>query len=171
MSSPFTVLSLLHDKLLTDTSGAQCYDTIWHAILTCARKLTSVSLIYRTQPTTEKWKKDKVKTDKLRSIGKQSAESVESVPKESFGSSMACSRKLKKYWRVWRECRRINGKLCHILTPSPSYTPRIQNTSSRKTAAAAVGWNCRLHSVVCRAMRYACLSAEEKSLLIICVAR
>jgi len=44
---------------------------------------------------TEKWEKDKVKTDKLRSIGKQSAESVESVPKESFGSSMACSRKLK----------------------------------------------------------------------------
>ena len=73
------------------------YRTIRDVVLTCALELTSVSLIYRTQPTTEKWKKDKVKTDKLRSIGKESAESVESVPKESFGSSMACSRKLKKY--------------------------------------------------------------------------
>ena len=30
------------------------YDTIRDAILTCARKLTQVSIIYRTEPTTEK---------------------------------------------------------------------------------------------------------------------
>ena len=38
----------------------------------CAQKLTLVGLIYRTEPKTEKWKKEKkekVKTDMLRSIG------------------------------------------------------------------------------------------------------
>jgi len=42
-------------------------------------------LIYRTEPTTEKWKTEKLKskkTDMLRSISKQSAESVESVLKK-----------------------------------------------------------------------------------------
>jgi len=33
-----------------------CYDTIRDATLTCARKLTWVSLIYRTEPTTKKCK-------------------------------------------------------------------------------------------------------------------
>jgi len=45
------------------------------AILTCAQKLTWVGLIYRTEPTTEKWKTEKTKkkeTDMLRSIGRQS---------------------------------------------------------------------------------------------------
>ena len=42
------------------------YDTIRDAILTCARKPTRVSLIYRTEPTTKKWKTEKVKTDMLR---------------------------------------------------------------------------------------------------------
>jgi len=44
------------------------------------KKLTQVGLIYRTEPTTEKWENSKTnnsKTDMLRSIGKQSAESVE----------------------------------------------------------------------------------------------
>ena len=49
------------------------------AILTCNQKLTRVSLIYRTEPTTKKWKKTK-----LRSIGKQSGESVESVLKKEM---------------------------------------------------------------------------------------
>ena len=31
-------------------------DTIRDAVLTCAQKLTLVSLIYRTEPTTKKWK-------------------------------------------------------------------------------------------------------------------
>jgi len=35
-------------------------DTIRDAILTCAQKLTRVSLIYRTEPTTKKWKTEKV---------------------------------------------------------------------------------------------------------------
>jgi len=40
--------------------------------------------MYRTEPTIKKWEKknEKVKTDKLRSIGKQSGESVESVRKK-----------------------------------------------------------------------------------------
>ena len=46
------------------------YDTIRDAILTCARKLTQINLIYRTEPTTKNWeKKYKVKTDILGSIG------------------------------------------------------------------------------------------------------
>jgi len=58
------------------------HDTIRDAILTCAQKLTYVSLICRTEPTTKKWEKGKKlkgKTYMLRSIGKQSEESVESV--------------------------------------------------------------------------------------------
>jgi len=43
------------------------------AILTRARKLAQVSLIYRTEPALKKWKKEKKlkskKTDMLRSIG------------------------------------------------------------------------------------------------------
>ena len=48
------------------------YDTIRDAILTCARKPTRVSLIYRTEPTTKKCKTEKlkVKTDMLTSNSK-----------------------------------------------------------------------------------------------------
>ena len=58
----------------------------------CAQKLTKVSLIYHTEPTTKKWKTEKLKskkTDMLRSIGKQFGESVESrspeEEKEGYG--------------------------------------------------------------------------------------
>jgi len=44
--------------------------------------LFSVSLIYRTEPTTKKCKTEKLKTDMLRSSSKQSGESVESVLKK-----------------------------------------------------------------------------------------
>jgi len=51
----------------------------------CAQKLTQASLICRTGPTTKKWKKENVKSkknpDMLRSIGKQSGDSVQSVLK------------------------------------------------------------------------------------------
>ena len=50
---------------------AMRYNTIRDAILTCARKPTRVSLIYRTETTTKKWKTEKLnskKTDMLRSI-------------------------------------------------------------------------------------------------------
>ena len=40
------------------------YDTIRDAILTCARKPTWISLIYRTQPTTKKCKNRKTKSRK-----------------------------------------------------------------------------------------------------------
>ena len=38
------------------------YDTIRDVILTCARKPTRVSLIYRTEPTTKKCKTEKLKS-------------------------------------------------------------------------------------------------------------
>jgi len=37
------------------------HDTIREASLTCARKLTQFSLIYRTEPKTKKWKKEELK--------------------------------------------------------------------------------------------------------------
>jgi len=40
------------------------YDTIREAILTCAQRLTSVSLIYRTEPTTKQCEKEKLKSKK-----------------------------------------------------------------------------------------------------------
>ena len=40
------------------------YDTIRDAIITCVRKPTSVSLIYRTEPTTKKCKTEKLKSNK-----------------------------------------------------------------------------------------------------------
>jgi len=59
------------------------YDTIRDAILTCSQKLTRVSLISRTEPTTKSGKTEKQKkTDMIRSIGKQCGECVESVLKE-----------------------------------------------------------------------------------------
>ena len=46
---------------LLQVSGLERYDTIRGAILTCAQTLTWVSLVYRTEPTTKKWKKWKTK--------------------------------------------------------------------------------------------------------------
>jgi len=61
-------------------------DTIRDATLTCAQKLTRIGLVYRTEPTIKKGKTEKKlkskETDMLRSIGKQSKESVESVLKK-----------------------------------------------------------------------------------------
>ena len=75
--------------LLWLVAGIRCdailYDTIRDAVLTCAQKLTRVSLIYHTEPTTKSGKTEKVKIkkmDMLRSIDKQSGESVESVLKK-----------------------------------------------------------------------------------------
>jgi len=65
--------------------GQVLYDTIRaairDAILTYSQKLTRVSLIYRKELTTKRWKTEKLKS-KTRSIGKQSGESVESVLKK-----------------------------------------------------------------------------------------
>ena len=80
---------------------AYVHDTIWDAILICAQKPTRVSLIDRTEPTTKKWKTEKIlkseKTDIVRSIGKQS-ESVESV------------RNKKKKATIRRICRKAGFK-------------------------------------------------------------
>jgi len=64
---------------------ATCYDMIRYAILTCNQKLIRVSLIYCTEPTTKSGKTEKLqskKTGMLRSIGKRSGESMESVLKK-----------------------------------------------------------------------------------------
>ena len=61
------------------------HDTIWDAILTCARKPTLVSLIYRTETTTKKCKTEKLKrkkTDMLRSNNKSLANRVVSPEEE-----------------------------------------------------------------------------------------
>jgi len=42
----------------------KCADTIRDTILMCARKRTRVSLIYRKEPTTKKWKTEKLKSKK-----------------------------------------------------------------------------------------------------------
>jgi len=54
------------------------YNTIRDAILTCAQKLTWVSIIYHTEPE-NKVENKKEKTDMLRSITKQSGESMETA--------------------------------------------------------------------------------------------
>jgi len=55
------------------------YDTIRDAILTCARKPTWVSLIYRTEPTTKKCKTEKLKSKTNMLRRKQSGESMWSL--------------------------------------------------------------------------------------------
>ena len=55
------------------------YDTIRDAVLKCAQKPTQVTLIYRTEPTTKKWKTAKLKSKKTDVLSKQSGKSVESV--------------------------------------------------------------------------------------------
>ena len=68
------------------------YDTRCH--FNVCWKADASQIIYRiTEPTTTKWKKNekKVKTDKLRSIGKQSGKSVESVVKMRMsGRKLPC---------------------------------------------------------------------------------
>ena len=49
----------IRSQLLLTRRGEIRYDTIRDAILTCARKPTRVSLIYRTEPTTKKCKTEK----------------------------------------------------------------------------------------------------------------
>ena len=64
---------------------------------TCAQKPTGVGLIYRTKPTTKKWKTEKVKkTDMLRNSSKQSGESMQSVPKKKRKATVG---------RIWRKGR------------------------------------------------------------------
>jgi len=61
------------------------YDTIRDAILTCARKPTRVSLIYRTETTTKKCKTEKLKskkTDMLTSNSKSMGNHVVSPEEE-----------------------------------------------------------------------------------------
>ena len=81
---------------------------IRYAISTCSRKLIWVSLICRTEPTTKKWKTEKLKskkTDMLRSIGKESEESAQSVLEKKMKAVRRICRKKgfkpgMKEWKV-----------------------------------------------------------------------
>ena len=88
-------------RWLSSPSELWSYSTIRDAILMCARKLTWVSLIYRMEPYTEKWKQNitkEQKTDMLRSIGTQSGESVESVLTHTHGRGQKSVQKLE--WKL-----------------------------------------------------------------------
>ena len=67
--------------------------------------LTWVSFIYRTEPTTRKWKSGKLKTgkaDMLRSIGKQSGECVGSHAKHiSVHTDTQCQRSAFSFVLLW----------------------------------------------------------------------
>jgi len=47
---------------ISDATVTKRYDTIRYAVLSCARKPTQVSLIYRTKPTTKEWRREKLKS-------------------------------------------------------------------------------------------------------------
>ena len=68
---------VLHPTSYRRISDMIRYDTSCYFVH--APKPTRVSLIYHTEPTTNKWKTEKLKskkTDTLRSIGRQSGESM-----------------------------------------------------------------------------------------------
>ena len=70
-------------------------DTIRDAILTCARKPTSIGLIYRTETTTKNCKTEKLK-------------SKNSLTVKSLGESCSQSWRRKRkaaVWRIWRKRR------------------------------------------------------------------
>jgi len=52
----------IKDEMMGSAVRGTEYDTIRDAILTCARKLTRVGLIYRTETTTENCKTEKLKS-------------------------------------------------------------------------------------------------------------
>jgi len=60
----FRLYGSVHPSVSVHTCIRVLYDTIRDAILTCARKPTWVSLIYRTEPTTKKCKNWKTKSRK-----------------------------------------------------------------------------------------------------------
>jgi len=62
----------------TGTGTRTRYYTTRDAVLTCNQKLTRVSLIYRTEPTTKKWGKNR-KTNKKLSYRRGTARCVVSV--------------------------------------------------------------------------------------------
>jgi len=88
----------LYNQVRNKSDASNKFDTMPDATLTCGQKLTRVSLICRTEPTTEKWKTEKLKTDVLRSIGKQSAGNPWRVSpeeeKEGYGGNDLQKRKV-----------------------------------------------------------------------------
>jgi len=75
------------------------YDTIRDVILTCNQKLTWVSLIYRTDPTTKKWKTEKLKSKKKRICSEVSVSS----PENPWSQSIRWKGSLRWKWFVEKE--------------------------------------------------------------------
>jgi len=75
------------------------YDTIRDAILTCARKPTWVTLIYRTEPTTKK----SVKTEKLKSKKRICSEVTVNCLGESMYSVLKKKGRLRWGWFAEKE--------------------------------------------------------------------
>jgi len=80
------------------------YDTIRDAILTCARKPTWVSLIYRTEPTTKNCKTEKLKSKNrhARSNSKSMGNHVVSPEEEKTGCSGKDLQKRKVLSLEWK---------------------------------------------------------------------
>ena len=95
------------------------YDMIRDAILTCAQKWTQISLINRVEPKTKKWKKVelKVKTHKLRSINKQSGESVESVCVTRVTTGGTSGNRTLRTWDSTEVFKRHFGPKCQTVQP------------------------------------------------------
>jgi len=149
-TSASTALVVLSDNVLYKsihllyftTGRIHAYDTIRDVILTCARKPTWVSLIYRTESTTKKCKTEKLKvrTDMLRSNSK------------SLGNHDSQSWRRKRCRLQWEELaekagfksgmkeRVGDGKLIILSMNASSINDRIRfntsNTIRTQTGAA-----------------------------------
>jgi len=91
-----------------DSTGSLRYDTIRDAILTCARKPTRVSLIYRAEPTTKKCKNRKTKSRKqipvcsditVNSLGNPCSESWRRKRKGCGGKDLQKRKVLSLEWK------------------------------------------------------------------------
>ena len=81
------------------------HDTIRCAILTCARKPTWVSFIYRTETTTQTWT-----TEKLKSKKRICSEVTVNSPEKPCSQSWR--RKGRLRWEGWRSVWLISRRLC-----------------------------------------------------------
>ena len=80
-----TSLNTRHNELRyrRARSSTPSYDTIRDAIITCARKPTRVSSIYRTEPTTKKCKTEKLDSRKKRIFSERTVNSLGNPCSES----------------------------------------------------------------------------------------
>ena len=102
------------------------YDTIRGAILTCARKPTRVSLIYRTEPTTKKCKNRKTKSRKqicseitVNSLGNSCSESWIRKRKGCGGKDLQKRKVLSREWKSEGVMDDESGKSMELMEEMP----------------------------------------------------